>query len=581
MYNPYYSYEDCNLWREDEWAHKYCSVFPLYRAIEYLNFEKFHHPAGSGPFTERTDGVYSAKTMAVVYEDVAKSVEDLGMSLRVYSMGMVNWVPVVPKAGVKRGGREIPVLMVQQSVDYADRNWAMDIIARYREMICQAAKEDWAICFVCTEKPDVDNLFSSILMEFGALYRADFLNLYLDVSRMREAGKKLGDVSDFTYFSEDGKDILDPDEMTEQWGNISALNITDRWQNRVSNLWGTATAVRSVGKGYDLERHIHSWCGKTMAYHMRLEHDYDDAEDPRLLAYWDSIGLVYTTHEMQGQRWVSMVPKCALGQTEEKLPVMMIFREVYKNNGHLPLIAISGFHDYTELAAQGEMILLFFAMEDPDDNDLFYDILQEAAVRYPIDLSRVYVTGHSHNGMYAFEFARRHWKSVAAAALQGQRFGLMAPSYSGSPIAVPDEHIEQLSHIDLPVIAINGQAENIMTKFDTGSRNYRNSVDAYQRRLRAFHCPPKTAEEIEASLSSSDYATRRLGIPADWTEVQVIYGREVYIGHVRNTDGKEYFRACTVDNLPHITTPMTPFLSWNFVRRFARDLKTGAIIERY
>lgn len=566
MYNSYYSYENMHLWDAAEWEDRYCTIFWLYRRIEYLNAERYPHPAGSGTFTDRTDGTYYPKTQAVVYDDVIAEIGTWGMETEIYSMGQVNWIPVLPEKGIKTAGGEIPVLVIQQSVDYRDHNWAMDILVRCREYIRQAANENRALLFICSDKPDKDNLFSSILMEFGAMYRTDLDHLYLDVSGILQAGEE-----------------LEPEcsQKPEYWGDIAALNITGQWINRVSNLWGTACAVRSASKDFNLQKHIHSICGRKMAEFMKLEHDFDDAENPKLLAYWESIGLKYESHLKAGQLWVSMAPLCALKQKEEKLPVVMIFREVYKNNGHLPLIAISGFYDYTELAAQGEMILLMFAMEDPDDNDLFYDILQDAADMYPIDLSRVYVTGHSHNGMYAFEFARRHWRHVAAAALQGQRFGLMSPEYMGPPISVPDAYVEQLAEIDLPTIAINGQAENIMTRYPIGSEDHMNAVDAYKRRLRACHCPAKTTEEIVAARTSGNYAIRRLGIPVDEAEVSVVYGRECYIGHVYNDQGKEYFRACTVDNLPHITTPMTPVLSWNYIRRFARNLETGEVIERY
>jgi len=36
-----------------------------------------------------------------------------------------------------------------------------------------------------------------------------------------------------------------------------------------------------------------------------------------------------------------------------------------------------------------------------------------------------------------------------------------------------------------------------------------------------------------------------------------------------------------IENLPHTTSSLMHIVSWSFLRRFARDLETGAVIERY
>ena len=311
-----------------------------------------------------------------------------------------------------------------------------------------------------------------------------------------------------------------------------------------------------------------------------IEERYEDADDPELLLYWESIGIRYESHISNGQRWISMVPLCAYGQRQEKLPVMVVFREVSRNNNYLPLVAIGGFWDYVDLAAQGEMNLIFFAMETPEDNEILLDILKDAARLFPMDLSRLYLSGHSHNAVYVMKFLARHPKLVAGVSPQGYQHCMNSPASIGEH-AITDEEMEQLRKYDIPMISVCGTAENFFLINEPGSKAYEDSLEGYRRRLYCCNCPDKDVETIRAALTGSSYSNRRLGIPTDRAEVEVIFGRECYVGDVLNNDGKSHLRFVTVDNLPHITTPMTPVLSWSFLRRFARDTVTGELIELY
>ena len=86
---------------------------------------------------------------------------------------------------------------------------------------------------------------------------------------------------------------------------------------------------------------------------------------------------------------------------------------------------------------------MFFAAEDPDDNDVLCDIIKDAVKKYPIDEQRVYITGHSHNGHFTREFAYRHADIIAAAASLGNFPGLPKPEESGEVVLCPDEKVDK------------------------------------------------------------------------------------------------------------------------------------------
>ena len=260
---------------------------------------------------------------------------------------------------------------------------------------------------------------------------------------------------------------------------------------------------------------------------------------------------------------------------------MLIFHEVSYSNPFLSLMALSDFYEYCDLVAQGQLICLFFALESPDDNDLFMDILHDAAGIFPINKSRVYVTGHSHNGHFTSEFMRRHHQELAAVATLGNGHGLLAPGYTHEVVKVTDEMVELMSTFDMPLININAITENEFVNYKVDSQGYKNAVDSWQRRLKAFNCPQKTFDEIAATRNSTDLATKVIGVPNDGTAVQLKYGCECYIADIKNNTGKKHLRLVTLENLPHMPAPQMPDLSWDFVRRFARDLETGEVVELF
>ena len=456
----------------------------------------------------------------------------------------------------------------------------METVEHYRAYNEMAARNGQLVLYVVGGGPDKDNVYILILQELSALFRLKMEKVYLDVSPVFMAGSKLTDIQGFTYREVDGRIIPNPDEAVEYIGAIPALNITGRWQERVSLLYRCVASPRRH-PAFNPERLIHSACGRKMADGMLLEHTYSDASNPGLLNFWEARGVRYESHDQHGEQWVTLAPLSAYAAPDRKLPVMLLFQEVSSTHPFQAVSALSHFYEYGDLVAQGQLICAFFALETPDDNDVFIDILHDAAKILPIDTSRVYVTGHSHNGQFALEFLRRHHPEIAAVATLGTAHGLLAPAYSYEAVKVTDEKVDLMSTFDVPLININGITENEFVNCDLGTQGFENAVDSWQRRLKAFNCPSKTFAEIVAARTSPDFATRMVGVPNDGTGIEFRYGCECYIANIKNNAGKKHLRLVTLENLLHMPAPQMPELSWDFVRRFARDLKTGKVVERY
>lgn len=560
-WNKHYTYDNIDLWKAEAWKDRYSPICGLVQRIEEKNHQITRSHTSSGKFAGRTDGIYDSKTRSLAYPDTVDDWDKKGLFYKCSELGGTCWIAMVPHA-VREGRNNDPViLVVLHDADYANPHWAMETLEYYREYNELAAREGLLVLYIVFNGPDQDHVHVPILQELSALFHLKMIKVYLDVSTVFLADSKLSD------------------ESVEQIGNIPVVNITGRWQDKVSLLYRCVTSPMNIHPAFDPKRLIHSACGRKMAEGMFLEHTYQDALDPELLKYWEAKGLRYESHFRNGEPWVTLAPLSSYEDADQKLPVLLIFQEV--NSAFQALSALSHYCEYCAIVAQGQLICIFFALETPDDNDLFIDILHDAAEILPIDMRRVYVSGQSHNGHFAAEFMRRHYKEIAAVATLSMSHGLLAPAYSYEAVKITDEMVDLMSTFDMPLININGIVENEFANCDIDAPGFKNVVDSWQRRLKAFNCPQKTDDEITASRASADLATRMVGVPNDGTDIQYRYGCECYIADVQNNAGKKHLRLVTLENMPHMPAPQMPALSWDFLSRFARDLETGEVLELY
>jgi hypothetical protein len=218
-------------------------------------------------------------------------------------------------------------------------------------------------------------------------------------------------------------------------------------------------------------------------------------------------------------------------------------------------------------------------------------MIQETLRDFPTDPSRVYVTGHSHYGEFAMEFMRRHHRSIAAVGQQGDTAGIILDFYGST-----QEGVELMTSIDMPVINVAGTTEMVgIFPMNTDApgvpedsplrgrsfpMNRDDRIVSWKRRLYAMRCPIPSDEEIIAAANGNK-VERVLGFPVDRADIVYAEGSECYIGDIKNIDGNFRFRTVAMENIPHTTSRFMHVLTWSFLRRFARDLKTGEVIELY
>jgi hypothetical protein len=586
--NKYYNYGGMFLWDQSQWLKRSAPVTPLLLETLRLKKENF---GKNQKLISGADGhevlYYSKKTNTYVFKDVKQYYKDKGQSFRQTGMGAADWIAIYPERLDKYEGPEPEVLIVLEFRDGKDPWAAMDILERHKILTDTIIAEGKAVVYFMYSQVTEQSYFAftNITQEIAAYLHINLTKIYLDVSPIIEAGKKLSDIKGLELEDVNRAKMADPDACVEELTalKIPSVNISGQWSDGTSL---TALIIKisenpSFSKYFIADRIIQSQTGKRMAEGFKLEYYYDTPEHPELEKHFDKMGLCIGRHITKGDQWYSIVPKQVYDEPGKKLPVMLLLVEVSQVIPHRVLTAFSNYYEYIELAASGDLMLVMFALEDIESNERMFDIYEEVIRDFPADSSRVYLSGFSHNSQLAIDLCHRHHDKLAGMATLGHRPGYQNPSYSNDSVPISDQMIEEMSCYDMPVINICGIYENDFYRKTPGSEEFKNLVDAWQRRLKASRCPIQSFEEIAAAQNATDYITNSVCLKSDRKELQMMFGLECFINDYKNIDGNYHLRLVTLGDLVHTYAPQMPHFSWNFLRRFSREISSGKIIELY
>lgn len=583
MTNKDYRYEGIELWQEEPWKDRISKIDGL---VQFLG-KNTVLPSGLVLHLDKEleKDCYSGKVGAYLVPDFFRSWSDKGLTLCCLDM-TEHWMAAVPNCALPKGELRLPVLTVCLQGDYDDRYWPMELSGAYKSYLETAIRDQWIVLFILSNKgSDRDRTYVNILQEASALLPCDSKRMYLDVSTVIDTLEVIP------------SGIPQPRKLVEPvtGQGIPGLRMEGCWEYRGSLGRDLMMADKFSLGCFDREAVLHSETGRKLMEGILLEYYYDTVFDQGLRTHFRDMGLALEVHRTAGERWITLTPIAAKSAPEANLPLLCVMQEVYEGNEHLAVTAFGYFYELTRIAANGQCMLLFFALEDPDANDLLARLIDEAAEEYPVDKTRVYVTGHSHDGRFALEFCARNYQKIAAVATLGNFCGLEDAGRLGAA-GVTDARMEQLRTIELPLANFCGCAEHggkLPVNVDARELPLRpgqefgrslaleDRLRAWQRRLYAWNCPPRSEGELLAARESGNVVERELGFPVDRSSVRVMDGFRCYIGDLKDEKGRYFLRMVGLENMPHLPTPAMLNLAWEFLSRFARDPETGKILERY
>jgi hypothetical protein len=305
----------------------------------------------------------------------------------------------------------------------------------------------------------------------------------------------------------------------------------------------------------------------------------------QVLKYWEERGWKKELHHADNteEKWSCFIPLSSTkpGAAEKRHPLYFIL-----HGGVTPPYEMEGY-GMIEPTAQDEpfvVILLKFTYER------ILGIYQHMIDHYPIDRSRVYISSYC-GGNRSNAIALRYPELFAAIAPCGNPLRenykpvLWYPDYERvRRLSLPCIHLDGLDDLTqlLPVYA-SGEPElsenpdypGRTYNMPLGKREYK--VNCLRDMLYVFDCKDVTAEEVYALAQSPNEVLRKVGAPADETEIRTVYGKQHYVATFRNQDGNPWLKIVGIESMGHFPDSTLGYAAWAFMRQFRRNQTTGRI----
>ncbi len=312
---------------------------------------------------------------------------------------------------------------------------------------------------------------------------------------------------------------------------------------------------------------------------------YTEDMDPGLVAFWQDLGIKKELHDAEDKTtaWASYTPLAALeaGNTA-KYPVVFSFHG-NKNT----ILHAEGF-GFANIGVKEGFITVI-----PDANNSdgptaaakipeILDTLE--ADGYPIDRTRVYLTGMSKGGVCSAQGALALPDVVTAIAMHGSAFSLntepkgeVGGKPSASAIGIAPQDYEKARAYDIPMYLAVGE-------YDFGQLPLKTQplIDGFNLWLEMNDCPTRLDldECLAAAASGDDPAVTFLGVTADKTYAETIDGSTHYFADYNNAEGVTMIRFIGVANHPHWTTASYAQMAWDFMSKFSKDAEGKLIVAK-
>jgi pimeloyl-ACP methyl ester carboxylesterase len=226
------------------------------------------------------------------------------------------------------------------------------------------------------------------------------------------------------------------------------------------------------GPAFDLEKWKATVSAQKLLAYMRNSYIYKDEMDPELLAYWEALGMKKELHDADDVdlKWASYTPLAAFEEGNTAVyPVVFCFHGAYGN--------IFGAEGYgiAEYGATAGYITVCAPTHPKGKPERvtegltagaritgILDALEEGG--YPIDRSRVYVTGQSMGGMTCVWAALEIPDVIAAIAPHGAAFAFntdpsAAPPSGTVTLVTPESDYAKALDYDVPIYLEVGDSD--------------------------------------------------------------------------------------------------------------------------
>ena len=336
---------------------------------------------------------------------------------------------------------------------------------------------------------------------------------------------------------------------------------------------------------FDIEKHINSEDGMMQARQWYNVTTCQDEMDPQVLAYWEKFGWKKVLHDGEDydKKWSAFLPLSSFREENHQRLYPLYF---VLHGGNTPPYEMEGY-GFCEPTAKDEPII---AIPHDFSIDGVLAVYQYCVDHYPVDKSRVYITSYC-GGNHANFVALRYPELFAAIAPCGNPLRenykpvMWYPDYERvRRLGLPCCHMDGLDDLtqllpiykeSTPALSDDPDYPARIYNMPLAKREYKlNTLRDY---LFIFDCKDVTAEELFACENSQNEAIRRVGVPADVTEIRTVRGKKHYVCKFRNSDGNLWLEIVGIESMGHFPDSTLGVGAWEFLRQFRRNQETGRI----
>jgi len=361
--------------------------------------------------------------------------------------------------------------------------------------------------------------------------------------------------------------------------------------------------IRSGGPSFDADAYMDSYLGelKLRNYHTTLNYE-NDVMNPELLRYWETLGKGLKKEQYRADdpyyRWSVYTPLSAFGPEGKGKLYPCIF-ELHGGAKCGLELEDAGF---IQLAAEKEIIVV---TPENEGTDTLAEIYAFLTANYPVDRSRVYVSGFSYGGGMAFQNAIVNCRLFAAAHMAGTVHPGVE-STTKEEVLTTQKGIDRKEannnmmdrYFDLPKLVEEDRALGIALIHTAGTAEVRypfplcrdpwgpqggfkakDKIGGINMIRRLANISELTVEEaFDRTQNAANDSLRIIGLPMDKTWTTDIAGVRHFCGDVFDPEGVPVMRYIATENCPHNPSPTVPEMVWTYFEMFRRDLETGKLI---
>lgn len=329
-----------------------------------------------------------------------------------------------------------------------------------------------------------------------------------------------------------------------------------------------------IMEGFDPVAFSQSLSARTYAINRQLIFDFTDEMDEGVIAYWESYGVkkeIFDCELNEGRNKYSV-------HTPTDLDVGKKYPLLYYSHGGFGTPFQAETVGFSKLIKSEQMIVVYpfnggYSNEEAPTE--FIRILDELKKKdYPIDWSRIYVSGYS-SGSDATESIATLWPELIAAAAPCPGSNAMYNSLCRKSL----EAYEKCLNYQVPLLCVGGTMD-YGDQYPFPDKECYENFNIWMEKISRVHkFKAITYGESRMLIERTDNKVKKsIGVDFETTWIEHLEEREWYFGEFYDEFHRPVVRFVCGEGIPHITSGIHASLVWNWLKLWSRDLSTGKLV---